>query len=274
VFYPYTFANSSAWKAAKLMSDWPDLTHELDEWEAADLTATFWWRDDDAVKPTEQLDRLLTVAKTLPIALSVISGSAEKKILAEQLCDVQRISVLQHGWHHTNHGASICIYSEYPGNRPTDDVISELQDGRKQMSTFFGKLFQPVFTPPWHAFDDKFLPLLSESGLWSISRIGPRGSGAAKAAKIFECNIHADLLIWQCPPKFVGEETAIDMLLKHLKGRRLGDYDPAEPTGILTHHEYQDSLSYNFIERLAEVTSNHKTAKWLAASEIFPSHSL
>jgi hypothetical protein len=251
-------------KVTHLMSDWPDLNRELDEWAATGRPATLWWRDDDAVKPTPQLDRLLTIAKPLPIALAVIPGKAEKE-LSERLCDCQRITVLQHGWRHCNHGD----YSEYPGIRPPAGVKKELQDGRKLMSDFFGERFLPVFVPPWLAFDDKFLPLLSESDLWSISRMGPRGSAAVKAANIFECNVHTDLLTWRPKTKFVGTGKVIDDLIKHLKGRRLGNFEFEEPTGILTHHLDQDEPAFDFIERLAEVTGGHKAAKWLSASEIF-----
>ncbi len=252
------------------MSEWPALIEELDAWDVAGLRATFWWRDDDAEKPTDQLDRLLAVAEPLPIALSVISGLATGA-LAERLSDCQRITVLHHGWHHQNHGESLNARSEYPDNRPAEDVKKELHDGRDRMSALFGEMFQPVFTPPWNAFDNKFMPLLHQCGLWSISREGPC-RGAAKAAGISESNVHAPLLIWQPQPTFVGEGKAIDRLLEHLKGRRLGHYDIREPTGILTHHVDEDSQSYEFIERLAEVTGAHKATKWLRASEIFPSH--
>jgi hypothetical protein len=251
------------------MFGWSALIDELDTWDAAGLTATFWWRDDDAIEPTKQLDRLLAVAAQLPIALAVISGSAIQA-LAERLRDCRRITVLCHGWHHKNHG-SPTNQTEYPGNRPADDVIKEFRQGRERMSALFGEIFQPVFVPPWHRFDDKFLPLLLQAGLWSISRGGARSS-AAKDAGVFEGNVHADLVLWQHPYRFVGARMAIDCLLKHLRGRRLGAFDIDEPTGILTHHSDQDSQAYDFIERLAEVTNAHKAAKWLQSSEIFPRH--
>lgn len=81
------------------MGEWQALIDELDAWTAAGLTATFWWRDDDGVAPTKQLDRLLATAQPLPIALAIISGWTTKA-LAEQLDGCQRITVLQHGWHH------------------------------------------------------------------------------------------------------------------------------------------------------------------------------
>lgn len=250
------------------MSEWPALIDELDTWGAAGLTATFWWRDDDAIEPTKQLERLLAVARPLPIAMAVISGAVTPP-LAERLLSSQRIVVLQHGWQHRNHGASSNTHSEYPGDRPAADVAKEFREGRERLSALFGERFQPVFTPPWHGFHEKFLPLLAQSGLWSISRGGPR-SDAAKAAGLFESNIHAGLLDWSGAPEFVGVERAINRLLAHLKGRRLGSNDVDEPTGILTHHLVQDAPSYKFIERLAEITGAHKAAKWLRASEIFP----
>lgn len=251
----------------QIMGEWRALIDELDAWTAAGLTATFWWRDDDGVAPTEQLDRLLATAEPLPIALAIISGWTTKA-LAERLDGCQRITVLQHGWHHTNHG-SPTMRTEYSGDRPADDVMKELRQGRERMSALFGKLFQPVFVPPWYHFDDTFLPLLLQSGLWSMSRKGARSS-TAKGAGIFEGNVHADLLEWQHPPAFVGTGMAIDQLIGHLRQRRLGLCDIDEPTGILTHHANQDLPAYDFIERLAELTTAHKAAKWLRASEIFP----
>lgn len=161
--------------------------------------------------------------------------------------------------------------TEYPGNRSANDVMKELRHGRERMSALFGKAFQPVFVPPWYHFDDKFLPLLLRSGLWSMSRKGARSS-TAKGAGIFEGNVHVELLEWQHPPAFVGTRTAIAQLIGHLRQRRLGLCDIDEPTGILTHHANQNLPAYDFIEGLAELTTAHKAAKWLRASEIFPRH--
>jgi hypothetical protein len=244
------------------------LIDELDAWGAVGLVATFWWRDDDAIEPTEQLDRLLGVAESVPIALSVIPGLAIPA-LAERLEGCQRITVLQHGWRHSNYSPASEANSEYPGARSATDVLRELQDGRERMSTLFGERFQSVFAPPWHGFEDKFLPLLAHSGIGSISRKGPR-KHAARAARIFESNVHAAFINWTQPPTFVGERAALERILKHLRGRRLRTYDTDEPTGILTHHLVEDPPSYYFIERLAEVIGGHKAAKWLRAAEIFP----
>ncbi len=53
------------------MGDWLQLTDELDRRQDAGSTATFWWRDDDAVEWTPQLDVPLRHAGTIPLALAV-----------------------------------------------------------------------------------------------------------------------------------------------------------------------------------------------------------
>lgn len=252
------------------MIDWSDLIDELDAWNAAGLTATFWWRDDDAVEPNEKLDRLLEVTATVPIALSVIPGLATKA-LAKKLIDCKRITVFQHGWRHENHGSS-SNPSEYPGNRPVHDVKNELREGRNRILELFGEDFRSVFTPPWGSFDDRFLPLFLESGLPSISREGPR-SDATNAAGIFELNVHSNLLIWrEDVATFAGANVVIGDLLAHLRARRLSLCDIDEPTGILSHHLDQDSCTFDFVKRLTDVICGHNAAKWLHVSEIFAQH--
>ena len=70
------------------MSDsaaWEALTLELDLWAAEGRTATFWWRDDDAIAPTPALDRLRACASAagIPIALAVIPAKATPELAAE-----------------------------------------------------------------------------------------------------------------------------------------------------------------------------------------------
>ena len=59
---------------------WPDLVNELDQWGEAERVATLWWRDDDAVAPTAGLERLLSIAGGVPVALAVIPSVAEPEL--------------------------------------------------------------------------------------------------------------------------------------------------------------------------------------------------
>ena len=71
---------------------WDALEAELDLWQSAGRTATFWWRDDDAIAWTPALERLLELAEDTPIAIAVIPGNAETG-LAEPLLRVPTVTV-------------------------------------------------------------------------------------------------------------------------------------------------------------------------------------
>src|SRR5215467_6286969 len=87
---------------AAATAGWPDLVDELDRWEKAGRVARLWWRDDDAVSATLQLERTLRLADGVPIALAVIPALARPELPAA-LSGATEISVLQHGWRHANH---------------------------------------------------------------------------------------------------------------------------------------------------------------------------
>ena len=58
-------------------------------------------------------------------------------------------------------------------------------------------------------------------------------------------------------------------IVGHLKARRAGAVDIAEPTGLLTHHLVQDRETAGFIVRLLNVTRHHPAARWIGATEAF-----
>jgi hypothetical protein len=241
------------------MSPWAALREELDRWHDSGSVATFWWRDDDAADMTPELEILLRVAGALPLALAVIPGQATSN-LADRLGHVATIAVLQHGWRHVNHAAY--GRSEYPAERSDSDVLREFSEGRRILTDHFGSQAIPIFAPPWHGFDDRFLSLLKEGGLAGISRKGPRAAAFA-AEGVAQVNAHVSAITWSVPPAFGGEDHFLRQLVDHLRGRRTGTYDAAEPTGLLTHHLVQDTASYIFITRLIEVTQKHPAGEWI-----------
>ncbi len=245
------------------MASWRELSEELDRWDAG--AATFWWRDDDACDATRKLDILLRHAVTIPLALAVIPGLATRG-LVERLAEHASVVVLQHGWLHTNHAPP--GRNEYPASRALDEVSQELADGRLRLAELFGSQAMPVFAPPWHGFDACFLPLLRRNGLIAISRKGPR-PGVFAAEKLGQVNAHVSPIKWSIPPSFEEDEFYIEQIIDHLRGRRLGRYDTAEPTGLLTHHLLQDDKSYEFITRFAKVIAEHPAAVWMDARNIF-----
>lgn len=247
------------------MATWQALADELDRWFDSGAVATFWWRDDDAAVPTAQLGVLLRHAVGVPLTLAVIPAAATVE-LAARLRNEASVVVVQHGWQHTDHAMG--GKSEYPASRSDADVAQELSDGRSLLAERFGRQFLPVFVPPWHSFDDRFLPLLPRHGIGWISRKGPRPTECASEG-LRQANAHAAPIRWSIPPSFGDDAEHLSTIIDHLRGRRVRSYDLDEPTGILTHHLAQNDASYAFMRRLLNLTVEHPAAKWLGAREIF-----
>lgn len=247
------------------MSVWQALSEELDRWSDTGKTATFWWRDDDAVAPTAQLERLLKYAQAAPMCLAVIPDSATPE-LADRIKDVTSVAVLQHGWNHVNHAAT--GKSEYPASRSAHEVEREVAAGRRLLAGRFGAQSLPVFVPPWHGFDDCFLPLLASNGITHISRMGPRPSLFADH-NLFQVNTHVAPIQWTVPRSFGDEAEYVARIIDHLRGRRTGQYDAGEPTGLLTHHLVQNDRSFQFVSDLLKVTSEHPAGMWLDGEAVF-----
>ena len=246
---------------------WPGLAEELEHWGEAGWSATLWWRDDDAAAASAALDRLLAVAGDVPIALAVIPAASERGLAARLASAAGSVRVLQHGWRHADH-ATLGRKSEFPPDRPQPAAAAELFAGRSRLVGLFGASALAVLAPPWNRFDDGFLPLLAACGIGAISQAGPRRRQWPYPG-VFAANVHVDLVDWTSGRGFVGEDIALDQLVGHLRGRRLGVFDRAEPTGIMSHHRIQDRATEKFLDRLLAFTLAHPAARWLAAGEVF-----
>jgi hypothetical protein len=65
-----------------------------------------------------------------------------------------------------------------------------------------------------------------------LSTFGPRATGAGCRV----LNTHVDPIQWRAGKRFGGAAWTLEQITTHLADRRLGRIDPAEPTGLLTHH--------------------------------------
>jgi hypothetical protein len=249
--------------AVTTLAEWPDLVVELDRWEEAGHVAPLWWRDDDAVAPSAQLDRLLALAGETPLALAVIPADVQRG-LADSLAFSPRITVLHHGWCHANRAVDYPgagKKSEYPAERHPVDIADELDEGRKRLVSLFGPRALPVFVPPWNRFADRFAPLLLEAGLTCLSRMAPRRSPPLPAGMV-ELDVHIDVVDWRGTRGFVGAGAALGRLLAELRARRFGAVDPASAVGILTHHLVMDAATEDFMAELAALVDSHSAVRW------------
>lgn len=248
------------------ITHWADFERELDLWHGAGRRATLWWRDDDAVRPTPALDRLLALADGLPLALAVIPEQATGA-LAERLAHCPELRVLQHGWNHANHAPADEKKAELGAHRPELAMLDELVAGRQRLALLFGSRALPVLTPPWNRMSAALVPLLHDAGYGGLSMAGPRRS-AEPSPGLRQVNTHADLIAWRSG-SFVGTAAALGLITAHLAARRAGTVDAAEPTGVLTHHLVMDAPGAAFLAELVAFTRRHKATRWVGAAEAF-----
>lgn len=254
------------WKA-EWRAEWKDLVRELQLWRDAGRTPTLWWRDDDAQSRTAALQPLtqLSSGHAVPVALASIPKGCDST-LVEVVSRYPELSVLQHGYSHTNHAPPDERKCELGAHRPQAAVLDELEQGQQELRRLFATRFLPVLVPPWNRLSTALIDALPNVGFIGLSTLGPR----PKHTALTQVNVHVDLIDWRDGRRFVGEEQALRRLIEHLALRRAGgSVDPREATGIMTHHLVQDAAGWRFLARLFEI-SRKEGARWCSAEELFP----
>lgn len=250
------------------MTGWAALRTELDRWRGTGRRASFWWRDDDTSEPSAALTRLIALAdaKGLPLALAVIPAAAGDA-LAAALPKRPGLQLLQHGYSHRNHAPATEKKMELGPHRPRREIARELGQGRKRLDALFGRRFVPALVPPWNRIDADLLPRLAGLGFTGLSTFRARAA-RQPAPGLLQVNCHIDIVDWRTR-RFAGERAALGQAIGHLAARREGRADPAEPTGLMTHHLAQDAAAWRFLVRFLEATSGHPAARWLSARQVF-----
>ena len=251
------------------MSGWRRLEIELDAWRASGRQADLWCRDDDACRDSPALARLVAVANAaqLPVALAVIPALIEPS-LVDAVADSEAVTVVQHGYAHRNHAPPGGRNWELGNHRPVGETVAELALGRAALELQFGSRFVPVLVPPWNRIDPAVIERLPDAGFYRLSTFGPRPRPQS-FADLVQCNTHVDLIAWRRDRAFIGVDAALDRLVSALAARRAGSVDPAEPTGLLTHHLDLDDDAWAFLAELVARTRRHGAATWLDVRTAF-----
>ncbi len=233
---------------------------ELDRWQRAGKVARFWLRDDDAIEPTEPLDRLLEIsaAFAVPLTLAVIPAHTGEA-LADRLRREPLCSVAVHGWSHRNHAGPDEKKQELGRHRPVADVLAELKQGFDQLFALYGAQFVPMLIPPWNRIDAALLPQLAGLGYRALSVYGPE-----RPAALPLINTHVDVMDWQGTrggrdPQALAVEIAARLRLM---------FDHGGTMGLLTHHLVHDAAVWDFMKALFMVTADHPACHWAAVPDI------
>lgn len=245
---------------------WRALDEELAHWSDAGRVAEFWWRDDDAAKPSPPLTRLLHLSQSsgVPLALAVVPLQATPEIFG-----ALQASVLMHGTDHRNRAGPGEKKTEFPADEPDESAIARLCVARERLAAQAAKRFLAVLAPPWNRLKRSLAPRLLEAGLHGLTAHGAR-EAAQPSPGVRQVNTHVDIIDWRGTRGFVGEDVALRAAVKHLAARRCGKVDAGEPTGWLTHHAMHDAAVWDFLEQLFERTRAHG-ARWMDPVALFPS---
>ena len=251
-------------------ASWATLDRELGRWRARGKAASFWWRDDDATRPTAALDRLLDISRrnNVPVAIASVPKFLSADLPA-RLHECPTVAVLQHGFAHQNHATGKGEGAWELGlHRGAERVLGELEDGRRIMQAAFAGKFIPVVAAPWNRIDRRLFPGLRDLGFIGASAFGERAA-PPRLAGFTEANAHLDLLSWKGTPRFRGVAAALRDILEHVGRRRLGLADAEEPTGILSHHLSLDEAAWRFLAELIGFLARHPGVSWRPAGEVF-----
>ncbi len=254
------------------MTNWVDLDRELDTWGRTGQSATFWWRDDDAVTSTPALQRLLDAAATaagqpVPLALAVIPAPADSA-LAQSLRVADCVVALQHGYAHLNQAATGAKKAEFAAGRDLSVALEEFRSGSQRLRDLFGDRALPVLVPPWNRIDPALIDRLDDVGIRGLSTYGPRASKTTDGGIVL-VNTHVDIINWRAGRQFLGIEGCLQLAIGHLAARREGRVDPSEPTGLLTHHLVHDADTWSFLATFLQRTARHSAVRWMGARQLF-----
>lgn len=214
--------------------DWSTLTYELSLWRREALSLPIWWRDDDAVAATPELERLsaLSCDVGVPVHVAVIPDLIQPTLPPLIAQEANLIPVI-HGWRHISHAPDGAKNAEFGHSR--DSAQGELTQAYKRMEETFRQALVPLFVPPWNRITPEFFPDLTAAGYRGLSTYGPRKS-VHVAEELLQLNTHIDPIFWRGNHGLVAPETLVTELVNTLRERRCGQADIEEPLGLLTHH--------------------------------------
>lgn len=243
---------------------WQPLRDELARWINASRSVQFWLRDDDAVKPTEALERLLTLSNDyeVPVLLAVIP-SLTGAPLADRLKSERFAAVATHGWSHENHAGSGEKKQELGSHRPLKVVLHELDEGRNHLAKLFPNHALPILVPPWNRIDSSLLPHLNSVGFAALSVFGRRKTGQKDHISVV--NAHIDLIDWHGTRGCRDHKELVTEMVKEMRDRF---EDDDNTIGILGHHLVHDESAWIFLKTLFSITIETGGCRWVSAAEL------
>lgn len=224
--------------------DWSALRQELALWRADGLTLPIWWRDDDAIAATPELERLARLSEdvNLPVHLAVIPKIAESS-LSELLVQSSPFIPVVHGWAHCNMAPNDEKKAEF--GHPRAGAAQELAMALAKMRALFGERLLPAFVAPWNRLHPAYNQLLADRDYRVVSTFLARAT-VHPVAGLLAVNTHIDPIDWRGSRSLMDASEIIANTVAQLRARRAGEHDNSEPFGYLTHHLVHTSDIWEF----------------------------
>lgn len=241
---------------------WQPVHDELARWRHAGLTPELWLRDDDAIKPSSRLDRLIAFTEEfrIPLALAIVprlTGPA----LARHLEGVPHVHPVIHGWAHANHAPWPTKKQELGAHRPRQIVLRDITKGLKRLAELYGERLVPMLVPPWNRIDPDLLGHLPGLGFRGLSTFGHRLESQPGLAVV---NTHIDFIDWRGGVVCIDHAKLVAALAQELAWAR--DHG-GRPIGILSHHIDNDEMGYRFLRDLF-TAAPPGLARWRTPGEL------
>ncbi len=232
------------------MSDWAALEAALEQHKP-----TVWWRDDDAVAGTPQLEQLLKLAESAgaPITLAVIPGRLSPSL--PPAVKGRNVTIAVHGWTHTNHAPASEKKAEFRNHRPSIAMANELKRGKTIIDEAFNEQALPLFIPPWNRMTTD-LPLYA-CGYTGVSIFGQRD--IITQDSIIRFDAHLDPIDWRSTRSVISDQVFINKIIDLLKSKA--------PIGLMTHHLVHDEAIWSSCTRLITLLTR-KGANWISAGDL------
>ena len=252
-----------------LAAAWARVIAALDAAAALGRTIEVWWRDDDAVAPTPELDRLLALAAEVgaPLALAVIPETVQPA-LAQRLAGEADVCVLVHGIAHRNHA---------PLGQKKQELLAAdaatldgLRQGLEKLSMLFNSQALPVLAPPWNRISPDIIAQLSALGFAGLST---HAHDRHARDGLIVVDTHLDPIDWKGGGGAVCASAHIGLLAKLIedrvsaRGQEAGQ--EAGPIGILTHHLVHDGWIWRSVEDMMHRLGAHRAVRFVGAAASF-----
>jgi predicted glycosyltransferase len=250
-------------------SPWGALEEALRRASDRQTPIPVWWRDDDAIVHTLQLDRLLELARRLhiPIAIAAVPAHVESSLMA-RLVEEPLVRVLVHGLAHANHAPGDAKKAEFGPHRPPGQLAQDAERGLRLAHGCFGDLLVPVFVPPWNRIAPELVELLPGLGYSGLSTFGERPR-REPVPGLLQVNTHIDPIAWHGGRSLRDAEALVPEVARAVAARVGSDGRDPEPIGLLTHHHVHDEAVWAFCEELLSRLAEHSIVRFVNLDAMF-----